>query len=211
MGKRKKTIRNRILRLENILASDLVPHEKNWRTHDSFQRGQLKKLAEDIGWCGACIGYETPAGIKLIDGHMRAGLDPSQVIPVLILDIDDSEADKVLATFDPLGELAGVDELKLQELIDSLDKEILETESLIVEVESGEVELKQIDIKPPPRMSWCLIGLPTVRWSEISEVISPLAEIDGIILETTSNDGPAEKNGQSQPGGKTGSAKVFPR
>lgn len=51
------------------------------------------------------------------------------------------------------------------------------------------VELKEVKIMKPPRMSWCLIGLETTQWGQVSEIMEALAAIPGIILETTSNDG----------------------
>lgn len=61
-----------------------------------------------------------------------------------------------------------------------------------------EVTLKQVSTQAPPRFTWILIGLPTVRFGEISETIERLAETKEIFLETTSNDGPKQhdKNGQ---------------
>lgn len=35
-----------------------------------------------------------------------------------------------------------------------------------------------------------LIGIPTVRWDEINQDIERIAQIDGIIMETTVNNGP---------------------
>ena len=53
----------------------------------------------------------------LIDGHLRADLDPNQMLPVLVTDLDEAEAGKVLATLDPLSAMANVDSDALARLI----------------------------------------------------------------------------------------------
>ncbi len=54
----------------------------------------------------------------LVDGHLRQSLDPDQVVPVLVLDVDEGEAELLLATLDPLAALATADAPKLSELLD---------------------------------------------------------------------------------------------
>ena len=38
----------------------------------------------------------------LVDGHLRAETTPDAIVPVLVLDVDEAEADKILLTLDPL-------------------------------------------------------------------------------------------------------------
>jgi hypothetical protein len=55
--------------------------------------------------------------LLLIDGHLRAEITPDSLVPVLIVDLADDEADKLLALFDPLGALAGTDGARLNALV----------------------------------------------------------------------------------------------
>ena len=56
---------------------------------------------------------ELPDGsLQIVDGHLRAETTPDAHVPVLVVDLDDSEAEKVLATFDPLGAMAELDEAR---------------------------------------------------------------------------------------------------
>ena len=71
----------------------------------------------DVGIADAVIARETSAGLVLIDGHLRADLDPDQILPVLVTDLDEAEAGKVLATLDPLSAMADVDSGALARLI----------------------------------------------------------------------------------------------
>jgi hypothetical protein len=110
-------IRDRIIELRRVHASTLRPHPKNWRTHPTAQRDSLRGLLSEIGYAGALLARELEDGsLELIDGHLRAETTPDAVLPVLVLDVSPEEAEKLLATHDPLGAMAGVD----RELLDSL-------------------------------------------------------------------------------------------
>lgn len=50
-------------------------------------------------------------------------------------------------------------------------------------------KIREIKIQKPPAMAWVLIGLPTIRYSEIAERIESLATVQGIKLESTVNNG----------------------
>ena len=50
----------------------------------------------------------------LIDGHLRAETTPDQLVPVLVLDVDENESHKLLATLDPLAAMAETDKLAVQ-------------------------------------------------------------------------------------------------
>ena len=115
-------IRDRIKELKRVKASELIPNPKNWRTHPISQRNALKGILSEIGYADALIARETPNGLMLIDGHLRAETTPDSVVPVLVLDINESESDLILATLDPMGALAGRDELKLKKLLDEIEE-----------------------------------------------------------------------------------------
>jgi hypothetical protein len=74
--------------------------------HSSAQRLALRGLLEEVGYVGALVARETPRGLELIDGEMRMEETPDTEVPVLIVDLDDDEMRMVLATYDPIGELA---------------------------------------------------------------------------------------------------------
>jgi hypothetical protein len=107
--------RNRIVELRKVRASELRRNPRNWRQHPDGQRSALTELLGTVGFVGAGIGRDTPEGVELIDGHLRADLADDSEMPVLIVDLNDDEAKKVLATYDPLSALAipDVDAFKL--------------------------------------------------------------------------------------------------
>ena len=103
-------IEDRIKSFRRVKASDLRPNPKNWRTHPQEQRDGLQTMLERVGYADAVIARETPQGLMLVDGHLRTEeSDPDAMIPTLIVDLTEDEADLVLSTLDPLAAMAGTD------------------------------------------------------------------------------------------------------
>ena len=112
--------RNRVTALEYHVAGDIQDHPHQWRTHPKAQSDALRGVLEEVGVAGAMLVYRSArAGGALvrIDGHGRKDLDPNAQWPCLVLDVDDREADKLLATYDPISAQAGADAAKLDELL----------------------------------------------------------------------------------------------
>ena len=115
-------IRDRIKELRRVRAGDLRPHPKNWRKHPQEQHDALRGILAEVGFVDALMVRELPDGaLQIVDGHLRAETTPDAEVPVLIVDLDDKEADKVLATFDPLGAMAEPDELVLEQLLKGIE------------------------------------------------------------------------------------------
>ena len=114
-------LRDRIKELRRVPASELLPNPKNWRTHPKEQQEALRGILAEVGIADAVLARETPAGLMLIDGHLRAETAPDALMPVLILDVDEAEADKILATLDPLAAMAEADAVKLDGLLREID------------------------------------------------------------------------------------------
>lgn len=114
-----RAFRDRIVELRRVPASDLRPNPRNWRRHPDHQRKALASMLEEVGFAGAALARETPEGLELIDGHLRA--EVSEEVPVLVLDVTEAEAELLLATFDPLGAMAQTDEEGLWALLASVE------------------------------------------------------------------------------------------
>jgi hypothetical protein len=110
-------IRDRIKELRRVPACDLIPNPRNWRTHGKAQAEALQGLLAEVGFAGAVLARETPEGLMLIDGHLRSETAGAGIIPVLVLDVTESEADKILATYDPIGAMADSNAEKLDSLL----------------------------------------------------------------------------------------------
>ena len=114
-------VRDRIVELRRVPANELRPNPKNWRTHPKAQQEALRGILAEVGYADALLARETDEGLQIIDGHLRAEVTPNQEVPVLVLDVTEEEADKLLATIDPLAALAGKDESLLRDLLDDIE------------------------------------------------------------------------------------------
>src|ERR1700687_1809293 len=88
--------------------------QRHWRGHAREQAAALYGILREVGYADALLARETPDGLMLIDGHLRADTTPDCIVPVLVLDVTEEEADKILLTLDPLVALATVDEGNLR-------------------------------------------------------------------------------------------------
>lgn len=109
-------IRDRIKELRRVKASDLQANPRNWRRHPTEQQEALRGILAEVGYADALLARETKSGLVLIDGHLRAETTPDEVVPVLVLDVSEKEADKLLAVLDPLAAMAEADATRLDEL-----------------------------------------------------------------------------------------------
>lgn len=126
-------IRDRIKEFRRVKASELMPNPKNWRTHPEKQKNALMGVLSEIGYADALIAREVDGGLMLIDGHLRAETTPDSMVPVLVLDVTEAEANKLLVTLDPLSALAESDPVAL----DALLREVETGSSAVQEMLAG--------------------------------------------------------------------------
>lgn len=131
-------IRDRIKELRRVKAAELIPNPKNWRTHPIAQQDALKGILAEVGFAGAVLARELDDGsLMLIDGHMRAEATTDQDIPVLILDVNEAESDKLLATFDPIAAMAESDPAALDALLRNVDTGSEALQKMLAELAEG--------------------------------------------------------------------------
>lgn len=117
-------VRDRIRRFVRVKAAELKPHPCNWRIHPPEQRAALEAILAEIGYAGALVARQLPDGsLQLIDGHLRAEVSPQADVPVLVVDLDDREAEKLLALHDPIAAMARAEQLVLEELSSRIETE----------------------------------------------------------------------------------------
>ncbi len=144
-------VRDRIKELRRVRASQLRPHPKNWRTHPAAQQDVLRGVLAEIGYADALLARQLPDGsFELIDGHLRAETTPDTEVPVLVLDLDDREAAKLLALLDPLAAMAGADKDALAELVAGVETESDALQAVLDEMlAAGEPEPEAEDESTP--------------------------------------------------------------
>jgi len=114
-------IRDRIVGLRRVPAKELVPNPKNWRRHPKGQVDALRGLLREVGYADALLARELGDGrLMLIDGHLRAETTPDAIVPVLVLDVSEEEADKILLTLDPLAAMAEADSDRIKALLETV-------------------------------------------------------------------------------------------
>lgn len=130
-------VRDRVVRVDRILAGGLVSHPMNWRKHGHEQRAAMRDVVKDIGFVKPVDAYIAREGdafvaegklrvgaIVIMDGHCRVEEMPKDfLVPVNITDLTEDEARYYLATCDPLSGLAAQDDAKLMELLASVDSD----------------------------------------------------------------------------------------
>jgi DNA modification methylase len=133
-------IRDRIKELRRVPARELLPNPKNWRAHPPAQQNALRGLLAELGYCDAAIARQLPGGqLQLIDGHLRCETTPDMEVPVLVLDVTEAEADKLLLTLDPLASLAEADRASLTALLATVETDSAAVQAMLADLEAGEL------------------------------------------------------------------------
>lgn len=191
-------MKDRIKSLRRVKASLLVPNARNWRTHPDAQRSALRSMLGDVGLVAAAIARELPGGrLELLDGHLRAEEAGDEKIPVLIVDLTDEEAAKVLATFDPLSQLAGRDNELLGSLLadaalsgelqERLFADMKRTEKALIEMaeeRAGEPDPKQAPTHAPAEkfpLAVVLTAQQLRQWKAWKDDREILSDTDGFL------------------------------
>lgn len=163
-------IRDRIKGLALLDPVRIRPNPKNWRTHPAEQRDVLRGVLADVGVVDAVlvrpvepealealrsvprggtdvfaawlVGYE--GDFILVDGHLRVEeLQQHGQIDALVLDLDEREAAEVLATFDPIGDLAGMDRDLFLELAEDFNSTNAAVQALVADLAKVEVHMRE--------------------------------------------------------------------
>jgi len=112
--------RDRIKELKRVKAGELSASPHNWRRHPEHQKEALRSVLDTVGYADAILVREVSTGYEIIDGHLRTSLDEEQMVPILVLDVNEDEAKRLLLTLDPIAALAESNEIQLASLINEL-------------------------------------------------------------------------------------------
>lgn len=148
-------IKDRIVDFIRVPSSELSPHPLNWRTHPKSQASAMAGALEEIGMAGALIAVKRNGSYQILDGHLRAELAEGQDVPVIVVDLNDKEALKLLLTFDTIGRAAGIDSGMMAEAASHVefDTKALKTlvDKTIVEfADKRQFDVDQDEITEPP-------------------------------------------------------------
>jgi hypothetical protein len=205
MGKKKQhadqSYRSRIKEFKPECPTALLkPHPQNWRLHPEQQKDLLRGMLGSIGKIDAILAYESEkhGGLIIIDGHQRQELDATY--PVIVLDVNDDEATKILMTYNPIADLATQDHEAYRGLLATIEAEDLRQSkelAMIAQSVLGEqvtsakaedVVLKRIDVKAPPERIWVVVGVPVNEFGVINSIVEQLQSVPNVIVEMTPSD-----------------------
>lgn len=113
---------SRIVDFDPEYPSDqLLANPLNARIHSRVQQGTLHDILDNIGFIAPVIVNRLTG--HLIDGHARVmlALRNGSPVPVAFVELSDEEERVALATFDPVGDLAGYDAGLLNRLMEGVD------------------------------------------------------------------------------------------
>jgi hypothetical protein len=131
------TLANRIVGHGEMSVAKLKANPANWRTHSEDQRQTMKALLGSVGWVQTVIYNRRTK--HLIDGHLRVAIAAERGekwVPVPFVDLPPNEEREVLATFDPIGDLAGIDEKNLERFLAGLKPESAALAKVIAALET---------------------------------------------------------------------------
>lgn len=111
--------KSRIVGTAEVPPDELIANPKNFRRHPSRQRRVLGAVLDDVGFVTDVIVNRRTG--RILDGHLRVELAikaKQPTVPVKYVDLSEKEESLVLATFDPVGELAYLDLEAMEHLRD---------------------------------------------------------------------------------------------
>jgi len=143
--------------LEYRDPATLAPNPGNWKRHPPQQLRALKGLLNEVGWAGALLFNERTG--RLIDGHARRRLAAGRKVPLLIGSWSAEDERKILATLDPVGQLARPDDQALARLLKNLEADDQRLDDLLASLRDG----------PSAASAAKPIALPATRFEVIVE------------------------------------------
>jgi len=167
------TVRNRKQGVRRVRAGDLIPHGSNWRKHPPTQRAAMEAILEEVGDIDYLKVVETPEGLMLVDGHLRADIQADSEVDVVVLDLDPQEQAKVLATFDPLAAMAQTNMDQFLALAETIESESGAIKGLLEAVANNE--------RLPLPTEWP--DLPTDDRSPIGQMTFTISDTQKAVIE----------------------------
>jgi hypothetical protein len=113
----------------------------------------LRGLLDEIGYADVLLVRELlDGGMMIIDGHLRADSDPNAFVPVLVLDLNEAEGDKLLLTLDPLAAMAESDAERIKALLETVHTDSGAVEELLKRIAGDQLweHIHPRDIVDPP-------------------------------------------------------------
>ena len=159
---------NRIIGLEQMPAHQLLANPLNARRHPGKQREALRGSLDTLGWYDAVILNQRTG--YLIDGHARVEeqltRDENAMVPVLVVDMSESEEAQALASHDWITQLAEYD----ADILDALLRDVQTDDARVQATLSDLADTQNLYTEPDTNFTNDLLGF-TRR--DVPDAISP--------------------------------------
>lgn len=183
------------MQIEHVSPSAVRPDPDNARRHERANIDAIKASLERFGQQYPIVvradglilkGGGTYAAVVELGwatiAVVRSGLEGDESRAYALVDNHSSDLssfdpDVLALTLDDLG-AAGID-------VASLGFDVAEPEKEEEATVDAERDLIEHDTKAPPAMAWVLIGIPTIRFGELADMLERATRIPGIHCETT--------------------------
>jgi hypothetical protein len=127
--------RNRIVGEGEEAPDQLLANPLNFRIHSNHQGKVLTGALDALGWVQRVVVNRRTGHV--VDGHLRVKLALQQgegSIPVVYVDLDETEERIALATLDPIAAMAGTDDAQLAALLEGVDVEDADLATFLAEL-----------------------------------------------------------------------------
>jgi hypothetical protein len=129
------SIRNRIIGHGEEAPDQLLANPANWRIHPKAQQAALAGVLGEVGWVQSVIVNQRTG--HLVDGHMRVSLalrDGVSSVPVAYVDLSPEEESLILATMDPISNMAVTDADQLAALLADVSPSSADVQAMLDEM-----------------------------------------------------------------------------
>jgi hypothetical protein len=166
-----QTWRNRIVGYGEEAPDQLVANPRNWRIHPTGQQEALLGVLRQVGIVQDVLVNRATGFV--VDGHLRVMLalrEGQASIPVKYVELNPDEEALVLATFDPLAALAGIDKeqfgalLREVETSDAAVQQLLNDLATEVGAQAPDVEFPEYDEDAADEVKWLECPACGHRW-----------------------------------------------
>ena len=190
-------------------VEEILPDSANANKGTERGSGLLEDALRRLGAARSIVldkNNKVISGNHVVDAAVAAGLirlkvvetNGQELVAVKRTDVDlDSKMGRELAIADNVIALRNI-ELDGQILADQAKQFDLnldacgisegELAELLRDAEAkaeADITLKDVDTRPPPAMSWVLVGIPTTQFGSIAPHVEAIAKISGTIIEST--------------------------
>ena len=170
-----RALNARIKELRRVPASQIQPHPENWRIHPQSQQTALQGVIEQVGIADAVLAYEpSPGELVLIDGHLRRET----------LGDTEAEARVILATHDPLADMALQDDEMMRNLLSRIEAGNDDVQNLLalLNTQAQEWSPELLEAEPPDPENSVLKGKIVIQCLQ-ADAQAIADRIAGILVE----------------------------